>query len=111
MPCVCVSNNTLNHYKGVFSVPLVGKGKKRQIKGAFVVTKSGSFLPTQLIYEGCTDRCLSKDATFPGGFDLTYTPNHWSNEEKVLQHLTKIVFPCVVKKKVQLNLPVEQKIY
>ena len=108
LPYVCVSNHTL-HEKGASSVPLVGKGKKKQITGTFTVTKSGIFLPMQLIYEGKTDRCLPKDVTFPEGFDLTYTQNHWSNEEKALQHLTKIVFPYVEKKKAELNLPAEQK--
>ena len=98
LPYVCVSNHTL-HEKGASSVPLVGKGKKKQITGTFTVTKSGIFLPMQLIYEGKTDRCLPKDVTFPDGFDLTYTQNHWSNEEKALQHLTKVVFPYIEKKK------------
>ena len=44
LPYICVSNHTL-HEKGTSSVPLVGKGKKRQITGTFTVTKSGHFLP------------------------------------------------------------------
>eukprot|EP00795_Rhopilema_esculentum_P011049 gene11049-19900_t len=53
---------------------------------------------------GKTDRCLPKDVSFPGEFDLTFTKNHWSNKEKALQHLTKVV----EKKKAELNLPAEQ---
>ena len=63
----------------------------------------------QLIYEGKTDRCLPKDVTFPDEGDLTYTHNHWSNEEKALEHLTKVLFPYVEKKKAELNVPAEQK--
>ena len=102
LPYICASNHTL-HEKGASSVPLVGKGKTKQITGTFTVTKSGHFLPMQLIYEGKTDRCLPKDVTFPDEFDLTYTHNHWSNEEKALQHLTKVLFPYVQKKKAELN--------
>lgn len=34
--------------------------------------------------------------------------NHWSNESKAIQHLEKIVFPYVEKKK-ELNLSLDQK--
>ena len=40
---------------------------------------------------------------------MTYTANHWSNEEKVIEHLEKIVFPFVVKKRGELKLPENQK--
>ena len=108
LPYSCVSNHTLNE-KGASSLPLVGKGRKKQITGTFTVIKSGYFLPRQLIYEGKTDRWLPKDVAFPGEFDLTYTQIHWSNEEKALQHLTKVVFPYNEKKNTELNLPAKQK--
>ena len=64
---------------------------------------TGEFLPMQLIYEGKTPRCLPQGTEFPNGFNLTYTANHWSNEEKVIEHLEKIVFPFVVRSGRNLN--------
>ena len=52
-------------------MPLVGKGKKKQITGTFTVTISGLFLPMQLIYEGKTQRCLPQGISFPDNFNLT----------------------------------------
>ena len=97
------------HNKGAKSVPLVGKGKKKQITGTFTVTMSGNFLPMQLIYEGKTPRSLPQGITFPDGFNLTFTPNHWSNEDKVIEHLEKIVFPFVTEKRKELELADNQK--
>ena len=63
----------------------------------------------QLIYEGKTPRCLPQRIEFPNDFNLAYTANHWSSEEKVIEHLEKIVFPFVVKKQEELKLPENQK--
>jgi len=108
LPYVCSSNHTL-HEKGASSVPIVGKGKKKQITGTFTVSKSGIFLPIQLIYEGKTDRCLPKNIVFSKDFDITYTPNHWSNEEKAIQHIQRIVVPYLKRKREELNLLSTQK--
>ena len=101
-------NHTLE-VQGVTSVPLVGKGKKKQITGTFTVTKSGLFLPMQVIYEGKTDRCHPRGIEFPQGFNVTHSENHWSNEEKVIEHLETIVFPYLERKKEELGLPEDQK--
>ena len=53
---------------------------------------SGEFLPIQVIYEGKTTRCLSKCA-FPENFDIKFSDNHWSNTEKTISFLKKVVFP------------------
>ena len=95
---VCSASHTL-HKKGEKSVPL----------GTFTVTMSGLFLPMQLIYEGKSPRCLPQGITFPENFNLTFTPNHWSNEDKVIEHLEKVVFPFVVEKRKELSLPDEKK--
>lgn len=71
---------------------------------------SGIFLPMQLIYEGKTLRCLPQGISFPDNFNLTFTPNHWSNEDKVIEHLEKVVLPFIVEKRKELlSLPDEQK--
>ena len=89
---VCSSSHTLRE-KGASSVPIIGKGKKKQITGTFTVSKSGVFLSIQLIYQGTTDRCLPKSVVLPEDFDIICTPNHWSNEEKAIQHIENIVVP------------------
>ena len=71
---------------------------------------TGDFLPMQLIYEGKTPRCLPKDVEFPKEFDVTFTPNRWSNEEKSKQLLDNVISPYLKKKKKHdLGLPGDQK--
>ena len=63
----------------------------------------------QLIYEGKIPRCLPQGISFPDNFNLTFTPNHWSNEDKVIEHLEKVVFLFIVEKRKELSLPDERK--
>ena len=91
-------NRTL-HYKGGKSVPLVGKGNSKQITGTFWCTKYGIFLPMQPIYQGKANRCQPTGIEFPEGFNIDHTKNHWSNEDKVIEHLESTFFSvCQVKK-------------
>ena len=109
LPYVVTGNSTLNE-KGDKSVPLQRKGKKKQITRTFAVSMTGDFLPMQLIYEGKTPRFLPKDVEFPKKFDVTFTPNHWSNEEKSKQLLDNVIFPYLKKKKKHnLGLAEDQK--
>ena len=105
---VCSPNHML-HFKGAKSVPLIGKGKSKQITGTFSCTKSGLFLPMQLIYQGKTQRCHPTGIEFPEGFDVTHTENHWNNEEKVIEHFETVIFPFVESKRAELGLPEDQK--
>ena len=105
---ICSPNHTL-HQRGAKSVPLISKGKKKQITGTFTVTKSGIFLPMQLIYQGKTARCLPREIEFPDGFNVCYTENHWSNEEKVSELLQEVIFPFIASKKVEHGLAADQK--
>ena len=105
---ICTGNCTYAK-KGSSYILLVGKEKKKQIKGTFTITLSGSFLPMQLIYKGMINHCLPKGVDFAADFDATCMANHWSNESKAIQQLEKIVFPCVEKTKKELNLPLDQK--
>ena len=108
LPCVVTGNSTLNE-KDAKSVTLQGKGKKKEITAAFAVSITGDFLPMQLIHEGRTPRWLPKDFEFPKEFDVTFIPNHWSNEEKSKQLLDNVIFPYLKKKKHDLGLPGDQK--
>ena len=105
---VSASNHTLE-VQGATSVPLIGKGKKKQITGTFAVTKSGLFLPMQIIYQGKTERGHPQDFAFPPGFNITQTKNHWSNEDKVIEHLETLIFPYAAAKKEELGIPDHQK--
>ena len=62
------------------TVPTKGVDEKRQITATFAISMTGSFLPIQLIYEGKNRTCLP-NYDFPKGFNVTYSPNHWSNTE------------------------------
>ena len=108
LPYVCSSNNTLE-VKGKSSVPIKGKGKKLQITGTFAISMTGEFLPMQLIYGGKTPRCLPKNVEFPEGFNLTYSENHWSNEQVATEYLEEIIFPYINSTKERLGLPDTQK--
>ena len=105
---ICSPNHTL-HQRGAKSVPLNSKGKKKQITGTFTVTKSGIFLPMQLIYQGKIARCLPREIEFPDGFNVCYTENHWSNEGKVIELLQEVIFPFIASKKVEHGLAADQK--
>ena len=86
------------------NVPVANIDDKRTITGTFTVSLDGQFLPIQLIYTGKTDKC-HPTIKFPDGFDITHSSNYWSNEEAVISHLTKIVFPYIQRKRKELLLP------
>ena len=68
--------------KGSKQVEIVGMSDKRQITAIFCGALSGDFLPPQLIYQGKTTACLPR-YNFPNDWHVTYTPNHWSNEDNI----------------------------
>lgn len=94
--------------KGSKTVPIKGLDDKRQITATFTVTSTGEFLPMQIIYQGKSKRCLPK-FTFPSSFNVTFTPNHWSNLEKCEDLFKFIIFPFLKRKKKELGYPDEQK--
>ena len=79
-------------YKGANPVEITGSGDKRQITATFAVTMSGEFLAIQMIYAGKTNRCHPKH-TFPEGFYICHTSNHWANEECSLSVVKNIIIP------------------
>ena len=64
---------------------------------------SGEFLPIQLIYKGKTERCDPK-FNFPASFNVTQSPNHWSNEDKAKEILHKVIIPYERNKRSELGL-------
>ena len=90
--------------KGSKRIEIVGISDKRQITGVFCATLAGGFLPFQLIYQGKTTGCLPH-FKFPVDWNVTFTPNHWSNEEKMLEYVEKVIVPYVQSKRKKLELP------
>ena len=64
-------------------VEMAGLGDKHQITATFTASLDGTFLPTQLLYQGKTERSYPK-YNFHDEFDIFHTPNHWANEETCL---------------------------
>jgi len=99
---VPMSNWTMEH-KGAKRVEIAGSDDKRQLTALFSYTLSRKFLPPQVIYAGKSPACLPK-VTILNGWNLTFTPNHWSNEQTIMTYLQAILIPYVEKTRADLNL-------
>ena len=44
---------------------------------------------------------------FPSGWDITYTKNHWANEEITIQYISNVLLPYVERKMHELHLSSE----
>ena len=82
-------------------------GEKQQITAVLCGTMSDEFLPPQLIYQGKTTACLPHHK-FPEDWYVTYTPNHWSNEDKMIKYTEAIILPYVESKRNKLKLSADQ---
>jgi len=89
--------------EGSKRVEIVGVDDKRQITAVFCVTKSGHYLPPQIIYAGKTARSLPK-SKFPTDWHVTFTENHWSNQVTTLQYVHNVLLPYVTQKRSELGL-------
>ena len=76
--------------KGAKCVQVDGKDGNRQIKAVFGCSMSGDFLFPQLVYQGKTSRCLPK-FNFPSGWTITFSENHWFNEETMKVYITDVI--------------------
>jgi len=93
--------------KGSQKVPIAAIDDKRQITAVLACSLAGDFLPRQIIYGGKTPGCLPK-ASFPPGWHVTYTDNHWANEESMLDYVRSIFLPFLEAAKKELKLPHSQ---
>ena len=57
----------------------------------------------QLIYQGKTSRC-HPTFNFPGGFNVTHSPNHCLNEEKAIELLKTVLVPYIKETRKTLGL-------
>ena len=80
--------------KGARQVQCTGVDDKHQITVVICATASGIFLPFQITYQGkirVKPLHACQDLYFQIiGMHVTFTPNHWSNEEKTLNTSTKL---------------------
>lgn len=95
--------------RGERSIPIKGITDKRAITLNFVITMSNQILPMQVIYTGKTKASQPRDFTFPPGFSVTQNPKHWSNEVETLKLIDEIINPYIVKTRIELKLPEDQK--
>lgn len=77
---------------------------KRQITALFTCTAAGNFLPIQLVYDGTTKRCFPSNVDFPKGWNITCSPNHWSNGDTMIEYVHEILIPYVTEKRKELKL-------
>ena len=88
--------------EGAKRVEIDGKDDKRQITAVFGCSMSGDFLPPQLVYQGKTSKCLPS-FTFPSDWSITYTANHWCNEDTMELYINDIIFPYLWQTRQSLN--------
>ena len=62
-----------------------------------------------LLLHTCFSFSLSLAPLFPVEFNFTFTDNHWSNEEMVIELSEEIIFPYLNSVKQSMNLPADQK--
>ena len=97
------TGNWSMHKAGAKVVPIAHSDDKRQITAVLAANAMGEYLPPQLIYKGKTTRC-HPDVTFPPGWDIWHTDNHWSNEDTMKRYLEKIIISFVNRKRKELGL-------
>ena len=89
--------------EGARRVEIAGKDDKRQLTAVFGGSMAGDFLPVQLIYQGKTKRCLPQ-VQFPNDWHVTFSANHWSNEETMKEYILKVLLPYIRAKRQELQL-------
>ena len=80
----------------------MGSDDKRQLIAVFAGSLARDFLLPQLVYKGKTSR-LPVVVGFPSDWDVTYSINHWCNEETMNSLAHKVLFPYVAKKRLELK--------
>ena len=86
--------------EGSKRIEIAGVEDKRQIAAVFAGTMSGKFLPPQIIYQGKSAKC-SPTVQFPKEWHITFTPNHWANEQTTEAYITNILLPYIAEKRCQ----------
>ena len=88
------SSNWTLEQEGAKRVAIAGINDKGQVTATLVGTLSGELLPLQFLHQGKTERCHPSQ-TFPSGFDIWHTPNHWASEDTTLRFIKNVILPYV----------------
>ncbi|KAK3273418.1 hypothetical protein CYMTET_18339 [Cymbomonas tetramitiformis] len=107
------------------TVPLMHLDDYRQITGVVAEAMNddmgGVVLGMQLVYQGTTDKCLPardirNNGDFPAvyspgvmAYPMTYTYNHWADEETNMELFEALIIPYLQQTKVRLSLPPDQR--
>ena len=51
-----------------------------------------------------TPKCHLNSVPFPNDWHITYSANHWANEQTTMEYIDKIILPYVIQKRKDLNL-------
>ena len=89
--------------EGAKHVELVAKDDKWQITAVYAGSFTEDFFPPQLVYQGKTEQCLPQ-FQFPPDWNITFSPNHWSNELMMKEYFEQIILPYINKKCEDLQL-------
>jgi len=76
--------------KGAKRIEMIRLGDKRQITAVVYGTRKWQISLLQLIYAGKTTTCLPS-VKFPKDWLISFTPNYWSNKEKIKEYLQSII--------------------
>ena len=104
---VPVSSWTMEE-EGSKRIELIGKDDKRRLTVPFAGSLNGNLLPIQIIYQEKSSRCLPK-FNFPDKWHVTYTANHWANENTMEDYINMIIVPYFQQTRLQLNLATDAR--
>ena len=90
--------------EGASRVSIANADDKRQLTAVLAVTAAGEYLAPQLLYKGKTTKCHPQ-VSFPDGWDIWHSDNHWSNEETMERYIKKIVIPFIEHMKLGVKHP------
>jgi hypothetical protein len=107
--CYFQSGQRTWNAKGSDPVSLIGADDKRAITATMSSAASGELLPTQLIFQGKTNRVVPKGEAAirlqNSGHLLTSTINHWSNLQTCKDFVLQMLKPWWIRKVSELALP------
>ena len=93
--------------QGAKRVEVVGITDKRLITAVFCGSLIGDFLRVQLIYKAKTQRCHPR-YSFLIDWDITHSPQHWSNESTMVGYIMEIIVPYLSGQRELLGLADDQ---
>ena len=89
--------------EGSKQVTVIEKEDKREMTVLLSCTMSGFLLPPHLIYCRKTNKC-HPDITFPPGWDVHHSENHWSTEATMLHFIECVIVHYVQSTREKLGI-------